>query len=328
MTTSNKSGKEVPVTLALPEDSRSMAIIDGTVKPQGIQLKCIHEFKSVVERHAGVAQELYDAGEMSTSYFIQIRSRGGNQIALPVFYLRGFRQGNIFCRKDSKINTFSDLKGKTVGVTAFFATTIIWVRGILHRNYGVTRDTINWIAAEKNTVEYVSTKIKFKELGKKRDVLWEMLDTGEIDAAVFPGHNGYFSIKPGDSLYQQIQKRGNLKLIQNDRKTLTDYYKDTGIYPIIHTVTMKLNMAKQYPGVPVSLLAALRQSRELAGKYQSAEEKKQMAEEVAFLGTDPYAYRLLDGEKKALNTLMEFMVDDGVIKQKLPLESLFAEGTI
>lgn len=323
-----KCGAIPPLTLAIPEEARSMAIIDGTVKPEGIDLTVTHKFKSVRERHSAMAKGEYDASEMSTSGFIQIRARGGNQVALPVFFLRGFRQGNIFCRKDSPIKTFSDLKGRTIGVTAFFATTIVWVRGMLHHDYAVPRDSVKWVSAEKDTAEGESSNIKYTSLGKKRDVLWEMLDKGEIDAALFPGNNGAYSFNPGGSLEKQILDRGNLRTIQDDRQTITNYYKKTGIYPIIHTVTMKADLAKRHPRVPRSLLSALRQSRELASKYESVEEKGLSAEEIKFLGYDPYSYKLLGPEKKALDTLMQFMVEDGALKQKLPVESLFAEGTI
>lgn len=318
----------VPVTLAIPEDPRSMALIDGTVKPEGIKLNCIHEFKSVRERHSGMVQGKYDAAEMSTSGYIQLRAHGGNQIALPVFFIRGFRHSNIFCRQDSPLKTLAELKGKTIGVTAFYATTIIWIRGMLHHDYGVTRDSVNWISAEGEAVEPDKGKVEFTLLNKKRDILWGMLDKGEIDAAIFAGNDGYYSFNPGGSLDKRRQEHGNFRAVQGDRKTIADYYKKTGIYSVIHTITLKLDLAKQHPQVPVSLLKALRQSRELAGKYQDKEGKRQMAEEIKFLGHDPYACKLGDGEKKALDALMDYMVEDGILKKKLPVESLFAEGTI
>ena len=328
MTTNNSASSGVPVKLGIPEDARSWGIIDGTVKPKGIQLTCVHQFKNVVDRHSQMVDGTFDASEMSTSAFIVIRAAGGNQLALPVFYQRGFRQVNIFCRKDSGINKFSDLKGKTIGVTAFYATTIVWVRGILHHTYDVTRDSVKWIATEKNSKDPDSGTIDFTLLNAKRSVLWEMLDRDEIDAAVFPGDNGYFSFNSGGSLTDQIKKRGNLRTIQDDRETISAYYRETSVYPMIHTVTIKQDLSKQHPEVPINLLAALRESRQLAWKYQNEEEKRQMAEEIKFLGYDPYSYELLEGEKKSLNTLMQFMVEDGALKEVLPVESLFAEGTI
>lgn len=328
MTTSREKRSTIPMTLAIPEEARSMAIIDGTVKPEGIDLTVTHKFKSVRERHTAVAAGKYDSGEMSTSGFISMMAQGGNLVALPVFFLRGFRQGNIFCRKDSPIKTFADLKGKTIAVTAFFATTIVWVRGMLHHDYGVPRESVTWLSAEESIAESGPTKIKYTALNKGRDALWEMLDKREIDAAIFPGNNNAYSFNPGGSLSEDIEKRGNLRTIQDDRDTITKYYKKTGIYSIIHTITMKADLAKRYPESAGKLLTALRQSRELALKYESPEEKRLSAEEIKFLGFDPYACRLLDPDKKALNTLMQLMVEEGLLKKALPLDSLFAEGTV
>ncbi|MBI4329781.1 MAG: hypothetical protein HY673_00700 [Chloroflexi bacterium] len=74
-------------------------------------------------------------------------------------------------------------------------------------------------------------------------------------------------------------------------------------------------------------MAALRQSRELAGNYGTAE-KAQSAEEPRFLGYDSYGYKLVDAEKRGIDALMGYTVADGRMKAKMPLESLFAPGTI
>lgn len=326
MSSSRQANGPVHVTLAIPEHPRSMALIDGTVKPEGIHLTCIHEFKSAAERHGAMIQGKYDASEMNTFEYILIRYEGGNQLALPVFWVRGFRHGSVFCRKDSPVKKFSDLKGKSIGVTAFHSTGIVWSRGLLD-DYGVTRDSVNWISAEKHS-EPESAKVKFTTLNKNREVLWEMLEKGDIDAAVFPGNEGYYSFNPGGNLYQQIQKRGNFRTIQDDRQTIFQYYRKAGIYPIMHTVTVKADLAEQYPWVSRNLLLAFRKSRELAPMYETDREKEQSAEEIRFLGYDPYSYTLNDTDRKSMDTLMGYMVADGSLKKKLPVESLFAPEAI
>lgn len=327
MTGSRPTDSLVPVTLAIPENSRSQAIIDGTVKAEGIQLKVIHEFKSGSERHAGMAQGKYDASEMGSLGFMRIRAQGGNQLALPVFWLRGFRQGNVICRADSPMKALSDLKGKSIGVTAFHSSGIVWTRGMLHNDYGVTRDSVNWISAEEDE-DPIPTKVKNTVLHKSRNVLWEMLDKGEIDAVIFPGNEAYYSFNPGGSLYQQMQKRGKLRTLQTDKENIALNYRKTGIYPIIHFVTIKRDLTERYPWAAKSLVEAFRAARKLASKYETVEEKEQSAEEIRFLGRDPYSYELTDGDRKAFDVLMGYMIDDGSLKERMPVESLFAPGTI
>jgi len=305
-----------------------MALIDGTVKPEGIELTCLHEFSSVRERQNAIAAGKYDAGEFSTASYIGMKAKGGHLTLLPVFYHRGFRQRNIFCHVNSGINEFADLKGKTMGVTAFGATTIVWARGILHHYYGVPRESIRWITAEVDVYEVDKYSVEVKRLNQSRKVVWEMVVKGDIDAAIFPGNDGHFSIFPGDDLYQRITSSPNLKLIQADEKTLIDYYRDTEIYPIIHTIAVKQDVVSKNPEIAKNLLAAFRQASELATNYMSEEEKKMAEGEKRLLGRDPFDYTLGRQDQKALETLMDYLIEDGILDRKLKIESLFAEGTV
>jgi 4,5-dihydroxyphthalate decarboxylase len=327
-----KANGKIPLTLALVKKPRSMALIDGTVKPEGIELSCFYEFGSVRERQNAIAVGKYDAGEFSTAGYLRLKSQGANLTLLPVFYHRGFRQGNIFCNINSRINKFADLKGKTVGVTAFGATTIVWARGILHHYYDVPRESINWIAAEGDVAEgdlYEVEKygVEVKVLKQGRAVVWEMVVKGDIDAAIFPGNDGHFSIYPGNDLYKRITSSPTLKLIQADENDLIEYYQDTEIYPIIHTISVKQDIVDKNPGIAKNLLAAFRQASKLATNYMGEEEKKMAEGEKRFLSRDPYDYNLGRQDRKTLETLMDYLVEDEILDRKLKVESLFAEGT-
>jgi 4,5-dihydroxyphthalate decarboxylase len=328
-----KANGKIPLTLAFVKKPRSMALIDGTVQPEGIELSCFYEFSSMRERLNAVATGKYDGGEFCPSTYMRLKSQGVNMTLLPVFYYRGFRQGNIFCHINSGINKFADLKGKTVGVTAFGVTSIVWARGILHHYYGVPRESINWIAAEGDVAEgylYEVEKygVEVKRLKQSRAVVWEMVVKGDIDAAIFPGNDGHSSIYPGADLYHRITSSPTLKLIQADEKTLSEYYQDTQIYPIIHTIVVKQDVVDKNPEVAKSLLTAFRQASKLATNYMSEEEKKMAEGEKRFLGRDPYDYTLGKQDRKTLETLMDYLIEDEILDRKLKVESLFAEGTV
>lgn len=312
------------LTLSVPVNSRSKAMIDGVVKAEGIELQILPQFESVRERHVAMVRGETDVSEMSTSNYIRARLQMKNQIALPIFFIRGFRQGNLFCRDNSGIKNFSDLKGKTIGVTAFGATTIVWLRGILHSEYGVTRDSVKWITAEDDALELSQTKVNFKRLNKSRDVLWDMLKKGSIDAAIFPGNDGYYSFNPGGSLYKRIRRHPGLVEVQCDLATIREYYQKTKIYPIIHIITIKQEVVDRYPEVAQNIIRAFRKAKETAFKYADEEERRQLGEEIKFLGRDPYEYRLIPEDKKAVETLMDYMIEDGSMDKRMDVESLFS----
>ncbi len=315
-------GGKIPLTLAVSENPRSMAIIDGTVKPEGIDLTCIHEFGSVRELHEGMMAGKYDASEMGTVTYIGSKSTGVNLIAIPVFFSRGFRHKNIFCHVNSGIERFSDLKGKSVGVTTYVGTAIVWARGMLHHQYDVSRESIRWIVAERDVFDIENYSIEVEKLNQSRDVLWKMVVKGEIDAAIFPGNTGHFSIYSGGTLNQKIESTPSIKMIQAEEKTLIDYYQKTEIYPILHSITIKQDVVSKNPEVAKNLLAAFRQSRELAANYMSEEEKRLAEGEKRLLGRDPYNCNLGIQDHKALDTLIDYLVEDGILDRKLEVESL------
>ncbi|NIO12155.1 MAG: hypothetical protein GTO40_30680 [Deltaproteobacteria bacterium] len=71
------------------------------------------------------------------------------------------------------------------------------------------------------------------------------------------------------------------------------------------------------------LLQALREARKLWVDYLPKDERRTMETEMANLGWDPFAYRLGDVERRTLATFINYLVDDGLITQRIPVEELF-----
>lgn len=145
------SAHRVALTIGLGKRPHHMALIEGLVRPRGIDLTCVYEFPEpfTVERHKRIARGELDGGEMSTSSFISSSSRaqGGSLIAIPVFPFRAFRHDSIFCHEKGGINAPSDLIGKKVAVHRYNASTMTWARGILRDEYGIRSQDVAWYTA-------------------------------------------------------------------------------------------------------------------------------------------------------------------------------------
>ena len=174
----------------------------------------------------------------------------------------------------------------------------------------------------------VMGSVKVERIDGKRQAVWDMVVKGEIDAAIFPGNNDHWSIYPGDDLYRRIHSYPSLKLIQTEEKDLLEYYQATGMYPIVHSIAIQRDLVSKNPEIARNLLAAFRQARQLATNYMSEEEKRMAEGEMRLLGRDPYDYTLNDQDRRTLDTLMQYLVEDGILKEKVAVESLFADGTI
>ncbi|MDP2645186.1 MAG: hypothetical protein Q8P24_09615 [Desulfobacterales bacterium] len=321
---------KLQLVLAIPENERSQALIDGTVQPAGIDLTVIHKFDEVADRHWGMLEGKFDAGEMSTSALIQTRvtGKGEPQLALPVFFIRGLRYRNIIVNKASGMTNPAQLAGKKIGLTRNSATTIILVRGMLEEEFGVPMEDVHWVAAEPEHLPG-KRKVKVEFLNKKRDAILEMLSAGELDAAVFPSNDDYYSIFGGGGLDKKIAKYGNLRSIMEDPEDILEHYRRSGVHHIIHTITVKESVLQEHPGVVPSLLQAFREARKLAFDYAATpERKRQLEEEVRVLGRDPYDCRLGEEDIRSLEALMRYLVQQGFIEKQLPVRSLFAPGSL
>src|SRR4051812_6059348 len=98
---------------------RTLALIDGTVRPEGIDF----QYEVLPIRglfHRLVHTQDFDAAEMSLSTTIALLARGDRRfVAIPVFPSRNFRHGYIFVNSQVGITTPADLRGRKVGVPEY-----------------------------------------------------------------------------------------------------------------------------------------------------------------------------------------------------------------
>src|SRR5450631_168586 len=106
---------DLKLSLAITSNPRTWPIIDGRVKPDGIDFtKTVLGPAEKFWRQLSFAE--FDVSEMSMSELMRIRSRGDDRfIGIPVFTTRRFYHTGIFVRKEANIASPADLKGKRVG---------------------------------------------------------------------------------------------------------------------------------------------------------------------------------------------------------------------
>src|SRR6266850_981113 len=116
---------------------RTRALVDGTVRPDGIDLTYLS--LPVEETFFRMLRfREFDCAEMSlSSYTASLNSPNPPFIAIPAFPSRYFRHSCIFVSAKSGITRPADLKGKRIGVPEYQMTAPVWIRGILSDDYGV-----------------------------------------------------------------------------------------------------------------------------------------------------------------------------------------------
>ena len=102
------------LTLACGRYDRTQALIDGRVRPEGVELNYL-PLRPGETFWRQLNHEEFDASELSLSSYTILRSEGDERfIAIPVFPSRIFRHSAGYVRDDAKLEKPADLKGKRI----------------------------------------------------------------------------------------------------------------------------------------------------------------------------------------------------------------------
>src|SRR6202161_2919931 len=126
------------LSLACGDYDRTRPLVDGRVRPLGLDLTCLPmTIEEIFFRMARFRE--FDAAEMSLASFLVSLSAGEQApfVAIPVFPSRSFRHSGIYVHAGSGIERPEQLAGRTVGVAEYQLTANVWIRGILAEHYGV-----------------------------------------------------------------------------------------------------------------------------------------------------------------------------------------------
>ena len=312
--------KKLSLSFACGDYEITRPLIEGAVEPDGIDLTVLSGMGSR-ERHWRMARNNeYDICEFNACAYCMARDRGAKWNALPVFLHRRFRHGFVFVNTSKGIASPKDLIGRRIGGTNFQPAGCIWIRGILEEDYGVPHQTITWITERAEDIEFApppGLKIEMIPSNKSLD---EMLANGELDAMISPSFP-----KP----FLRGDKR-IARLFPNYKEVETEYFRRTGIFPIMHVTVIRQEILDRHPWVAASLVQAFEKAKQIA--YERVRNPRVVPlawfsaaweEQNALLGRDPWAYGLGPVNRKNLAAAVRYTRMQGLISREIPIAELF-----
>ena len=324
--------KKLRLTLACWDYDRTRALIDGSVRPDGIELNYLSLpveetfFRMLRSRE-------FDCSEMSlSSYAASLSLKEPPFVAIPIFPSRFFRHSCIFVSAKSGIRKPEDLKGKRVGVPEYQMTAPVWIRGILSDDYGVkATDVEHFSGGEEEPGRTDKLKIALPPSIRLSSIpenktLSSMLAAGEIDALVTARAPSTFRTQP-DAV---------ARLFPDYVEKEKAYYRRTKIFPIMHTVVIRRDVYAANPWVAQSLFKAFSaaKAKALASYDQTAALPAMLPwltahveEAKREIGADWWAYGLAEN-RHVLETFLRYHHEQGLSTRLLRLEELFAKETL
>jgi 4,5-dihydroxyphthalate decarboxylase len=316
------------LSLACGDYDRTRPLIDRTVEPLGIELTCLPmPVEEIFFRMARFRE--FDVAELSLSSYLVSRAEGPF-VAIPVFPSRSFRHSGIYLPPDSDVREPRDLIGRTVGVAEYQLTANVWIRGILQDLYDVPVASVRYRTGGLH------------DPGRPEKLRINL--PGDIDIApIAPGETLSELLAEGriDALYTPRTPRSYTegrarRLFPDFPAAELDYWRRTGIFPVMHVVVIRADVYERDRWVARSLMDAFEKARRiaLAGMAETAALRYMLPWLAADfehaqreLGADYWTYGL-DGNEAALGTLVRYSHEQGLIPKAYDLRELFAPETL
>lgn len=314
------------LSVAMGDYDRTRALLDGTVQIDGVDPVYMTLSPEEIFFRAFRNAE-FDISELSlSSYLVKASQNQSPYVAVPVFLSRAFRHTSIYVRKD-KIKRPEDLKGCRIGVPEYQLTAIVWARSILQDDYGVYPEDVTWVRGgidEPGRPEKIKLQLPPNvrmESAPEGDTISAMLDRGDIDGFIAPRPPGGAAARNPDVGW----------LFDDPTLVAKDYYKRTGVFPIMHVVGIKKEVVERHPWLAGAVVKAFEQAKTVALQKLSdtsatkvtlpfVEEQLKAARES--MGDDYWSYGVTPN-RKTLDTFLRHHHSQGLSARKMEIEEIF-----
>jgi 4,5-dihydroxyphthalate decarboxylase len=263
--------------------------------------------------------ERFDAWDAGATSLPPTVVNGNPDVSIPVYPNRKFRLSYIFVNEAAGIEQPGDLEGKRVGLAAWSNPAGMWAKGALQNYYEVDLTKISWFAPGADP-KSAPDGIHLQPVTNRKD-LDPMLVSGELDAVIEP--NVLPSITKRDPRVR--------RLFRDYKAEEQKYWRETGIFPISHVVTLKREFVEQHPNAPLALLKAYRVARDVAFDRVQGSDPEYLIiswasaavdEQRAVMGDNYWSYNVADN-RPALDAVAQFSHQQGLTPYKVDYQQFF-----
>jgi 4,5-dihydroxyphthalate decarboxylase len=321
---------KLELSVAVGDYDRTRALIDGSIAIDGVDPIFMTLVPEEIFFRAFRAAE-FDICELSlSSYTVKTAQDNSPYIAVPAFVSRAFRHTAIYVRTD-RVKKPQDLKGRKVGLPEYQLTANVWARALLDDEYGVKPADIHWIRGgieEPGRPEKLAIKLP---PGVRLDNAPEgatisgLLEAGEID--------GFIAPRPPTLVEKGHPHIG--WLFPDPIAVAKDYFKRTGLFPIMHVIGVRRTLAEKHPWLPGAVFKAFEQAKAVgleklsdtsATKVTLPFVEEALKNARTLMGEDYWSYGV-EQNRKVLDYFLGQHHSQGLSSRRVSVDELFHPGT-
>lgn len=316
----------LPLTLGISEYDHVRDLCLGDVEVDGIDLTCLTLGVEEVF-HRFIHFREWDVSEMAFGKYLSLISQGDQSlVSIPVFPCRAFRHSAFYVRRDSGLHDPKQLVGKRVGIPEWAQTACIFARGVLVHQYGVDLADIDWYQAgvsQPGRAEKVALRLPegVRVTPRPDKSLTGMLMARELDCVITAHAPEPFML--GDPTIVQ--------LFADPTAVEAMYWRETGIFPIMHTIAIRRDVYEHNRWVAVNLYKAFDEARRrslarvfsaTASRYPVPWVTEFAARWRPLFGEEYWPYGL-EANRTTLEAFCQYAFEQGVCHRRVRVEELF-----
>jgi 4,5-dihydroxyphthalate decarboxylase len=319
----------LPLKIGISDSDRTRPIASGEVSIAGVAADVtLMGVQALFNQQ--LTEHTFDCCEFPLSSYLRSLDRPERRYAaVPVFPSRHFRFSSVFVNTTKGIRTPADLAGKRIGVPVFDMAAAVWLRGIFEDHYGLPRTSPIYVAGGLEAArtgdehpQFYPDKFRHEERNDKS--LAVLLAEGEIDAL-------YTARAPSTWPSASVSR-----LFDNPMQAELDYYSKTKIFPPMHLIAVKRELAEANPGLMLAVFNAFAQAQNIARArlFDSAALCTMLPwqlESLLFtekhLGADYWPVGFAKN-RAMLEVIIRYMAEDGLINTVFSPDQLFSDPDI
>ena len=324
----------LPITLAAENYDRTRGLIDGSSSARGHRpelhpaggrgdlladdalprIRCVGDVRHGVSHRADAARAAVH------------RDPGLSVAHVPAL-------GDLHSGRTAASSKPADLAGRRVGVPEYGLTALTWVRAFLQHDYGVHPSRSSWMVGG----EEQPGREERAPFQPPPDVTIEPIPPDEtLSSMIVAGDD-----RRDHRAAHAEPVRGGLAAgpppVPRLPKVEEDYYRRTGLFPIMHFAVIRADVYRRHPWVAESLYKAFC-AGERAGDARTFSSRtcsfarsrgwcRRWSASATIFGHDLWPYGVA-ANRRTLEAMVAYHVEQGIIPKAIPVEELFAESTL
>jgi 4,5-dihydroxyphthalate decarboxylase len=239
-------------------------------------------------------------------------------------------------RKDSRIESPADLKGRRVGVPEYQQTAALWTRGVLEHEFGVApKDMQFWMErtpshSHRGAIGFAPPPgVTIHQIPPEKNI-GSMMLSGELEAVI------HYIVDPNlvDRSTADLWNHEAIKpLFPDPLAEGIRYYRETGIFPINHGMVIRREIAQKHPWIILNLYKAFERAAEIANRERVEHAAYHLAagllpSEAGTALRTPLVRHGIRANRHVLETAARYSHEQGLTPRQLALEEIFAASAM